>query len=156
MVNKKELPLYMRDTYDDVEVVHYYGELKYDSKGDNWIIDGEPMVCQYAKRLFPGSSGRGSGKAKFKNNKRNAEDLKWLMSRFPLTIEKNSIEAWEKATVKAKEHVVKKLDVLKKPQKEDSGEWFTGELREFQKEGLSFLTNYAPCLLADDMGLGEL
>jgi SNF2 family DNA or RNA helicase len=32
---------------------------------------------------------------------------------------------------------------------------FIGELREFQKEGLSFLVNSRRCLLADEMGLGK-
>lgn len=153
MDNRSELPIYMRSLSEDREVIHYYGVLKYDVHDDNWIIEGEPVVCQYAKRIFPGSSGRGSGRAKFKNNKRNVEDLKWLMSRFPLKIE--NLDQWETSYLKALEHVEKKLDILKRPLKEDSGSWFKGDLKEFQKEGLSFLMNYAPCLLADEMGLGK-
>jgi len=66
---------------------YYYGTLTYEKATDSWVIRGEPCVVMMAKKLFPGSSGRGQGIAKFKNNRRTNGDLNWLMQRYPLKIE---------------------------------------------------------------------
>ncbi len=133
---------------------HYYGELYYEEKSDSWIIRGEPVVCQMAKKLFPGSSGRHKGEARFKRNKRTNGDLNWLMHRFPLLIRNK--ELWNRDYEKAVEHVVFRQQIAKKPQKIEPSEFiFNGKLTEYQKEGVAFLTHNAPTLLADDMGLGK-
>lgn len=150
-VSNSKLPLYLMEV--EKEPVHYYGELHYDKWTDSWIIKGEPIVCQYAKRLFPGSSGRHSGEARFKRTKRINADLNWLMLRFPLKIMDE--ELWRKDYEEAVEHVRKRIEIHKKPKKMIPGDQFKGELREFQKEALAFLSNNAPTLLADEMGLGK-
>jgi SWI/SNF-related matrix-associated actin-dependent regulator of chromatin subfamily A-like protein 1 len=133
---------------------HYYGELHYEKHTDSWIIKGEPIVCQMAKKLFPGSSGRHKGEARFKRNKRINGDLNWLMMRYPLKI--MNPELWEQDIREAREHVQKRLEIQKKPQKlEPSSMIFNGTLKEFQKEGVSFLYHNAPTLLGDEMGLGK-
>ena len=132
-------------------IQHYYGELKYDN--GFWVIEGEPCVIQMAKRLFPGCSGRGSGVAKFKSNKRTNGDLNWLMLRYPLKV--TDKPRWEKELHETVEHVKKRAEILLKPQKVIPGANFTGELRGFQQEGLSFLMHNRRSLLADEMGLGK-
>lgn len=132
---------------------YYYGELKYDSRSDSWIIEGEPCVIEMAKRLFPGCSGRGSGLARFKNTKRINGDLNWLMQRYPLKIEEP--DRWEKSYKEAVDYVIKRNELYKKPQKITPPLEFKGVLREFQKEGLAFLLHNRRTVLADEMGLGK-
>lgn len=135
------------------EAEYYYGTLELETNGKNWSIHGEPCVIEMAKRLFPGSEGRGRGIAKFPNNKRFVGDLNWLMQRYPLHIKDE--EKWEEAYKGAVEHVIKRNEILKAPQKVTPPLAFKGELREFQKEGLAFLLNNERTLLADEMGLGK-
>ncbi len=137
-----------------VENAEYlYGTLQYDPNEDMWVIEGEPCAVQMAKRLFPGSSGKGAGKAKFKNSKRINADLNWLMMRYPLKILDNEI--WNKAYNEAVEHVSKRNELLKRPQAIVPPLEFIGELRNFQQEGLAFIINNERTLLADEMGLGK-
>jgi SWI/SNF-related matrix-associated actin-dependent regulator 1 of chromatin subfamily A len=135
------------------EAEYYYGTLKYDDFQNSWIIEGEPCVIDMAKRLFPGCSGRGSGFARFPHNKRINGDLNWLMLRYPLRIEEP--ERWEKAYQEAVNHVVKRNELNKRPQKVTPPLEFNGELLEFQKEGLSFMLHNRRTLLADEMGTGK-
>lgn len=143
------IPAYLTKVEDSS---YYYGDLKFD-ESNNWIIEGEPCVVEMAKRLFPGSSGKGSGKAKFPNTKRIVADLNWLIMRYPLRI--NEQDKWNRAYQEAIDHVEKRDELLKNPQKLIPPLEFKGELREFQKEGLSFLVNNERTLLADEMGLGK-
>lgn len=131
---------------------HYYGVLKRSEKF--YIIEGEPCVCQVAKRLFPGSEGKGRGMAKFPVNKRTLGELNWLMMRYPLKIEEP--EKWEQDLQETREHVLKREMLNKFPLKAaPEASCFNGELLEFQKEGHGYLLQNRRCLLADEMGLGK-
>ncbi|MTI83460.1 MAG: DEAD/DEAH box helicase [Firmicutes bacterium] len=142
------VPSYLQEPEN---VQRYYGTLEYNN--GFWVIRGEPSVIQLAKRLFPGCSGRGSGIAKFKANKRTNGDLNWLMLRYPLKVEE--AHRWEEARQETIQHVLKREEILRRPQKIVPGANFNGELREFQKEGLAFLAHNERTLLADEMGLGK-
>lgn len=131
---------------------YYYGYLTYEENTDSWIIEGEPCVIEIAKRLFPGSSGRGQGIAKFKNNKRINGDLNWLMQRYPLKIK--SKEIWDRSYKETVQYVAKRDEFLSNPKKAVPLN-FKGKLLDFQKEGLNFLLNNNRTLLADEMGLGK-
>ena len=133
---------------------HYYGELRYDSLTDSWIIIGEPIVCQMAKRLFPGSSGKGPGQARFKRNKRTIGDLNWLMQRFPLKILDQ--ERWEQDINEAIQYTLRRQEIAYKSQRiTPSNAIFKGKLKKFQEEALAFLTYNPASLLGDQMGLGK-
>lgn len=133
---------------------YFYGTLEYEEKTDSWVIHGDPAVCQMAKRLFPGAEGRGAGIARFKSNKRTNGDLNWLMMRYPLQIKDS--EKWETDYQTAVKHVVKRHQLRASPSKvEPSSLVFNGKLSDFQQEGVAYLHNNAPTLLADDMGLGK-
>lgn len=133
---------------------YYYGTLRYESSLDSWVIEGEPAVCQAAKRIFPGADGRYKGIARFKSNKRSNGDLNWLMMRYPLKIIDQ--DKWEQQFNEAVGYVIKRNQIRNGPQKiEPSHLYFKGQLTEFQKEGVAYLNNNAPTLLADDMGLGK-
>lgn len=144
------LPAYL-NKIDTAE--YYYGVLNYEEESNSWIIEGEPCVVELSKRLFPGSEGRGSGKAKFKNSKRINGDLNWLMQRYPLKIKDKDI--WDNSYKEVLQYISKRDSFLANPQKETPPLTFKGQLKEFQKEGLSFLLNNRRSLLADEMGLGK-
>lgn len=147
----EKIPSYLTPLSD---AEYYYGTLRFDEMSDSWVIEGEPVVCQMAKKLFPGANGRGKGIARFKVNKRTNGDLNWLMMRYPLKIVDS--EKWRIDYQQALKHAHKKSQLLRAPQKMvPSNVIFNGTLKEFQKEGVSFLHHNAPTLLADDMGLGK-
>ncbi len=143
------LPDYLREPGN---FNHYYGTLRYED--GEWIIDGEPIVCQMAKRLFPGSSGKGQGHARFASSKRTDGDLNWLMLRYPLRVE--DPERWKQSIEKTKAHVLRREELNLNPAKAFCKPTeFTLELRDFQQEGLGFLLHNNRALLADEQGLGK-
>jgi SWI/SNF-related matrix-associated actin-dependent regulator 1 of chromatin subfamily A len=145
------LPDYMREPGP---CNRYYGTLTYNGRSKSWTIKGEPCVCQLAKRLFPGCTGRRRGTARFTANKRIIGDLNWLMLRYPLEIKNPG--KWNEEIAKAREYVLKRERNNKYPLKAAPPEaLFTGTLMEFQKEGLGFLLQNNRTLLADEMGLGK-
>ena len=119
----------------------------------SWIIEGDPGVVELVKRLFPGSVSRGRGYCKFPATKRNAESLNWLMLRFPLDIKDKA--AWEYSYQGAVDHALRIRVFNERPQKTEAPPQFIGELKDFQKEGLSYLLGTERALLADGMGLGK-
>ncbi len=151
---KRPLPMYLARP-ERVKGQHVWGELRYDEADKRWEIHGEPAVCEMAKRLFPGSEGRGQGVAKFPATKRAAGDLNWLMIRFPLRVRKQDREAWEKAREDAIEHTAIRMYKNRAPKREPTPPTFNGKLYGFQEEGLSYLLNNERCLLADGMGTGK-
>lgn len=135
---------------------HYFGTLSPMRRGNDvayWLIKGEPAVVEFAKRLFPGSVVRYAGEAIFGNTKRIVEDLNWLMIRYPLEITDEA--AWQESKQKAIDHSIRITQFNERPDKVLAPPEFKGELREFQKEGLSFLMAADRTLLADEMGLGK-
>ena len=132
-------------------VQRYFGTLKHVDK--SWIIEGEPCVVELAKRLFPGCTGRGRGVARFSATKRTIGNLNWLMIRYPLEVINQ--ENWNKALNEATEHVLKREEILLRPQQVVPGANFKGELMPFQQEGLAFMLHNRRSLLADEMGLGK-
>lgn len=149
---KNKLPGYMLDA---PMTGHVYGVLSYNRRSKCWTIKGEPCVTEMAKRLFPGSE-RKRGEARFTANRRIIGEVNWLMMRYPLEIAPRDRALWEKSLEKAREHVLRREEALRLPVRCNPPEGtFQGTLREFQKEGLSFLLANERTLLADEMGLGK-
>lgn len=152
MTELEKLPGYLMDTPQNG---HIYGTLSYNRRSRCWTIKGEPCVTEMAARLFPGSQRR-RGEARFTANRRIIGDVNWLMLRYPLEIAPRDRALWESALGQAREHARLRAQAEKLPQRSTPPEGtFTGELREFQKEGLSFLLANPRTLLADEMGLGK-
>lgn len=134
---------------------HIYGRLSYNRRSHCWTIKAEPCVTEMAKRLFPGSARR-RGEVRFTANRRIIGDVNWLMLRYPLEIAARDQALWAKSLEEAREHVRRRELAARMPVRCNPPEGtFCGELREFQKEGLSFLLNNPRTLLADEMGLGK-
>ncbi|MDA8146340.1 MAG: SNF2-related protein, partial [Thermaerobacter sp.] len=147
-------PDYLRKPSEAPE--HVYGVLAYDGKLNEWIIEGEPCVAEMAKRLFPGSSGRGRGIVRFPATSRLLGDLNWLMLRYPLRVDPACREEWREARSGAVRHAVERMEILRQPQEATPSPLrFRGELLPFQREGLAFLLHNRRTLLADEMGLGK-
>lgn len=152
MIDKEKLPGYLQDA---PQTGHVYGTLSYNRRSKCWTIKGEPCVTEMATRLFPGSERR-RGEARFTANRRMIGDVNWLMMRYPLEIAPRDRELWKKALAQAREHVLLRAQAERLPRRSTPPEGtFEGELREFQKEGLSFLLANPRTLLADEMGLGK-
>ena len=146
------LPGYLQDA---PEAGHVYGTLSYNRRSKCWTIKGEPCVTEMAKRLFPGSA-RHRGEARFTANRRIIGEVNWLMLRYPLEIAPRDRALWERSLEQAREHALQRQRAQKMPLRSTPPEGaFAGELREFQKEGLSFLLMNPRTLLADEMGLGK-
>jgi len=149
---EKKLPGYLLDAPKNG---HIYGTLSYNRRSKCWTIKGEPCVTEMAARLFPGSQRR-RGEARFTANRRIIGDVNWLMLRYPLEIAPRDRALWENALMQAREHAIQRAQAEKMPRRSAPPEGtFEGELREFQKEGLSFLLANPRTLLADEMGLGK-
>lgn len=152
MTDEGKLPGYLQDA---PQTGHLYGTLSYNRRSKCWTIKGEPCVTEIAARLFPGSERR-RGEARFTANRRIIGDVNWLMMRYPLEIAPRDRELWKNALAQAREHVLLRMNAEKLPRRSTPPEgMFEGELREFQKEGLSFLLANPRTLLADEMGLGK-
>lgn len=152
MTDEGKLPGYLQDA---PQTGHLYGTLSYNRRSKCWTIKGEPCVTEMAARLFPGSERR-RGEARFTANRRIIGDVNWLMMRYPLEIAPRDRELWKNALAQAREYVLLRMNAEKLPRRSTPPEGtFEGELREFQKEGLSFLLANPRTLLADEMGLGK-
>lgn len=148
----EDLPGYLREV---PARGHIYGTLSYNRRSKCWTIKGEPCVTEMAKRLFPGSERR-RGEARFTANRRIVGEVNWLMLRYPLEIAARDRALWDKALASAREHAIRREQAQRLPLRSTPPEeTFAGELREFQKEGLTFLLANERTLLADEMGLGK-
>lgn len=145
------LPQYLERPRDNVQT---FGELTYEA-GNRWVIEGEPQVVQLAKRLFPGSEGRGAGMAKFPATRRTFGDLVWLMQRWPLRVAEQSLSRWEADYQATCEYVVARDAFNSKPRQDNPGVLFNGQLRPYQQEALAWCQHNQRTLIADEMGLGK-
>ena len=149
MNNKEiELPQYFDDLKDSER---YYGEIIREK--DRWVIKAEPQVTLLIKSLFPLTEVSQGGIAHFPVNKRQMADLNWLMMRYPLKIK--DIGKWRQDMKKAEDYYKERLRITQNISSEEPSIKFKGHLFEFQKIGLSFISNNKTCLLADEMGLGK-
>lgn len=146
------LPQYLAMPHEATET---FGTLRRDdaARGNFWVIDGDPQVAVMAKRIFPGSQGRGAGVAKFSANRRTFADLVWFLHRWPLKIESRSeFDAAYRETV---EYVQQRQAANASPVCMKPDVVFKGVLRPFQEEGLSWSLTNRRTLIADEMGLGK-
>jgi len=118
-----------------------------------WVIEGDPQVAVMAKRLFPGSEGRGNGVAKFPANKRVFADLVWFLQRWPLQI--MNPDDFDQDYKQTCDYVHMRQSIIDNPVQATPDVVFKGELRPFQEEGLSWMLTNQRTLLADEMGLGK-
>lgn len=149
----QRVPPYLRPHETDG---HLYGTLSYNARSRSWMIKGEPVVTEMAKRLFPGSDAGRRSQARFTAHRRIVGDINWLMQRYPLAIATKDLDRWEKALLEAQAYEQEKR-LLFAPSADiapPEGS-FLGELRAFQKAGMNWLCRVRRGLLADEMGLGK-
>ena len=153
ITNLNELPSYL---HAPAQTGRLYGTLSYQARGKYWVIKGEPVVTELAKRLFPGSDSGKRGVARFSAHRRLVGELNWLMQRYPLAVLPGDLDRWNAALEETRQHY-KKTESFRvgAPEYHDDSEAFQGELRAFQQYGASWLVHSARALLADEMGLGK-
>lgn len=148
---------------------HKYGVLHYSPSSKMFRMAGEPVLLEFAKRLFPGAIIRirkdgvdlndGFPKSKltgnflyFHTSRREVSDLNWLIMRFPVEVQcagalsnarDQAIHQWK---TRASGHDLKRTA----PPPD-----FLGKLYPFQEEAVTFMTTNKRCLLGDGMGLGK-
>ncbi|MDY5731206.1 MAG: DEAD/DEAH box helicase [Eubacteriales bacterium] len=149
---QQHLPLYLQNNSSS----KYYGELSFNTKSKCWQVKAEPMVIEFAKRLFPGADTGKRGEIRFTNHRRFVGDINWLMLRYPLQVREKDQSKWVQALQQAQEyHVAKELRNTLPQRVKPSAFSFQGELTDFQEEGCAYLENTDRALLADEMGLGK-
>ncbi|MBQ6803155.1 MAG: hypothetical protein IJP04_00715, partial [Clostridia bacterium] len=151
-IENEGIPPFLRDAEQNGP---FYGTLSYNARRKCWTIKGDPGVTELAKRLFPGSDSR-RGEARFTAHRRIIGDVNWLMQRYPLQVAPRDQERWKKALSQAREYY-RNREAAKTapPAMQPSSAVFSGELRPFQQQGLSWLLLTPRALLADEMGLGK-
>jgi SWI/SNF-related matrix-associated actin-dependent regulator 1 of chromatin subfamily A len=145
-----EFPDYLKEP---TNVGYKYGDLYY-RKG-RFILSGEPVMMEFAKRVFPGAQVGGyrrTGKLSFGRSSREVSDLNWMMMRFPLNV--HCKEYLDKARDTAVDRWFGLVtgDNLK-PTTPPSE--FLGKLYPYQEEAVTFMTSNKRVLLGDSMGLGK-
>lgn len=123
------------------------------SKNWTWKLTGERAVSMVARVIPQAWYGNGPDEAIVPDTEHNVQKIKWIIDRYPLEIKSKLI--WHR---KVRRVLVpkKKWTRIEKLRKAIPGEQFRGNLLDFQKEGLDFLTkSYGNALLADEMGLGK-
>lgn len=147
-----ELPTYLARPQCHGETFGTLKKVKTDY-ATHWVIEGDPQVAVMAKRLFPGSEGRGAGVAKFPANRRTFADLVWFLHRWPLQV--LTPEDFEADYQETCLYVSMRQALNANPVRCVPDVLFKGELRPFQQEGLSWMHTNRRTLLADEMGLGK-
>ncbi len=123
--------------------------------GTAWVLEGDPQVVVFAKRLFPGSASAGRGACRFPTSRRTFGDLVWLRQRFPITVDPASTDAWDRAYDAACDTARRMTAFETRPRAVLPPATFRGELRPYQKEALSWCRANPRTLLGDEMGLGK-
>lgn len=149
----------MSDEFPDylkvpTNVGHKYGDLYFKKK--KFILSGEPVMMEFAKRVFPGAQVGGYRRTgvvlSFGKSSREVSDLNWLMMRFPLNVH------CEEELNKSRNIAIDKWfglvsgDSLK-PTTPPSE--FLGKLYPYQEEAVTFMTANRRVILGDSMGLGK-
>jgi len=132
------------------------GEIRYNRRRKNWMLEGDPSVTQVVKRLFPAADAGKRGYVSFPDHWRYVADMNWVMLRFPVAVAERDRERWQGALEHAKERILRRERFLQAPcPVRPMSSQFAGELLDFQQTGASFLLQQQRALLADEMGLGK-
>ena len=147
-------PFYLRDAPVDG---HIYGTLSYNRKSRTLDDQGRALrhrACQAPlSRLRRARAGRGAlHRAPARDGRPQLADAALSRWRSPSA----TAQRWEEALAEAREYAVRREAMLAGPQTATPPPGsFSGELLDFQKQGLAFLLAARRCLLADEMGLGK-
>lgn len=144
-----KLPDFLNEPSNDG---HKYGKLEYDGK--RFIITGEPVLLEFAKRIFPGCTNwRMSGPhVIFGRSTREVSDLNWLMMRFPMEVEcKDQFDISRGMAIDKWINRVRGDDMRRTVPPPS----FLGKLFPYQEEAVTFLATNKRALLGDSMGLGK-
>jgi SNF2 family DNA or RNA helicase len=134
---------------------HLYGKLVYNEKKNVFRLSGEPLLMQYAKRMFPGARvtrGRG-GYLEFHSTRREVSDLNWLLMRFPVDIDQCR-QALTDARQSAIDQINRRRSGADRKRATPPSD-FLGKLYPYQEMAVSFMTSNERCVLGDGMGLGK-
>ena len=134
---------------------HVYGSLTYHNKTGMFKLSGEPLLLEYAKRIFPGAqvTRGGGGFLEFHNTRREVADLNWLLMRFPVNV-KQCKGVLDEARRSAVEQINRRMSGSDRRRTQPPAD-FLGKLFPFQESAVTFMTSNRRCVLGDGMGLGK-
>jgi SNF2 family DNA or RNA helicase len=137
---------------------HKFGVLEYlpvkDRKGvsaDRFVLSGEPILIEFAKRLFPGARRIKKGTICFSPSRRETMDMNWLLFRFPVDVKCQ--EFWDRRW-DAVQQYKRRMSGLDTAEKTPPPE-FLGKLYPYQKVAVNQLVSNKRMVLGDGMGLGK-
>jgi len=141
---------------------HKYGKLYWDKKAQMFGLIGEPVLLEFAKRIFPGarvsykfgseSNYREYQTVMFHKSRREVSDLNWLLMRFPVEVVCDKIlKQYRNEAIQQWNDRASGYDLKRTAPPSD----FLGKLYPFQEAAVTFLTTNKRCLLGDGMGLGK-
>lgn len=144
-----DVPIHL--TAPRTEGCHLHGRVFVEGVPPVYVVECEPAVSEFVKRVFPGCVAR-RGRITFPVARRTTEDLNWLLTRWPMQLDCGEVLDEQRGL--AIEHAARREGQLElEPVSEPPG--FHGRLLPFQREGVAFLAANERSLLADDMGLGK-
>jgi len=133
---------------------HCYGTLEYDTSDRMFQLVGEPILLEFAKRVFPGAKVHHRDKMlEFSSSRREVADLNWLLMRYPVNIDQCRwvLESSRDEEIKRINKRITGDDLLKTTPPSN----FLGKLYPYQESGVTYMAGNKRCLLADGMGLGK-
>lgn len=120
----------------------------------SWKVTGERAVAMVSRIIPQAWYGDGEYEAIVPDDPRNIQQIKWIMDRYPLEILSKNI--WHRKLPPSAKQIKQKPKRIEKLNLANPGKQFRGNLLNFQREGLDFLTKSSGnALLADEMGLGK-
>lgn len=131
-----------------------FGELKYDSSLDKWVVVAEPHVRMRFKDLFRRVSRTTHGDLRISDSPQVCKDLMWFMERYPLELALRDKHLLERGVLKydqreedlerilLPDYVPRQIE-LKKP------------LRKYQGQLVDLFLRSRKLLCGDDTGLGK-
>jgi SNF2 family DNA or RNA helicase len=120
----------------------------------HWQITCEPHVRNRLRRVFPQVSQRAGDNILISSNAENARDLLWFTQRYPLDIERKTLQLLKRLSIEHEETetaVQTLLNAIHPPQDFE----LAVPARDYQKVAANLLMLKSGLLLVDDVGLGK-
>lgn len=131
-----------------------YGRVRFDSKKERWIIEGEPHILLRFKRIFERAWKGAEGKVTIEHTDEVCRDLVWFMQRYSLGISKEDRDLLHGRSNAFDERILTLERIVGTGQVQRKYEMAL-PAREYQKVAAEIVLTQGHLLIADDVGLGK-
>ena len=129
----------------------FYGKLRLD--GPSWVLECEPQITQFWKRMFPQSEKK-DGAVLLSDNDENRRNIEWFVSRYSLEISEQDQKLIKKGA-RRHEDLVLRLEKIVDKNYKPLNVRLALPPRDYQKVGAEVTLEVKGILLGDDLGLGK-